>query len=193
MKNLNSRYPVGDTLIEVIFAFAILGTIVGFAFTGAIAARKSSVSAQQRTQALLIAQYQSQALKTYRNSLPWDASGGFPNFMGDNGSVSGGAKINEISKYCMKPNSSTNIIWELISLTNVSNCNDLAPYLLSSSNGLDYIVQIKFEKPDNPSSSCKTSDIQTCDSVKANIIVQWKDRNDNLESVKNIVILTKTL
>lgn len=78
----------GDTLIEVIFAFAILGTIIGFAYGGAIQARKSAIAAQQRTQAAELVQKQTAAVKAYRDSLPWDNTGGStPSFLNGNSAV----------------------------------------------------------------------------------------------------------
>ena len=102
------RFNRGDTLIEVIFAFAILGTIIGFAFTGVIQARKSAVAGQERTQALEMVQYQSEALQTYYRSLPWDnggVSGICPTFINGSGSCSTTpsslATINTSGTYCM--------------------------------------------------------------------------------------------
>ncbi len=68
------KFRQGDTLIEVLFAFAILATIMGFTFTAAIQGYKNAVQAQNQTQATFLAQYHADALKTYRDSLDWDST-----------------------------------------------------------------------------------------------------------------------
>lgn len=193
MTHKNSQFPLGDTLIEVIFAFAILGTIVGFAFTGAISARRSAINAQERTQALLIAQYQSQALLTYRDSLPWNSLEGVPNFMGESAggvdSVSDQITDNPSDSFCMQvdgPEQPTST-WKLIKNNVNNNCNSLASSLTPVNNNT-YLVEIKFLKLND---SCIT--INSCDGVKANIKVQWLDRSNIVSSVSNILILTKSL
>ncbi len=62
----------GDTLIEVMFAFAILSAIIAVSFSGAMNSYKASLSAQNETQASFVAQYQADALKAYRDSLEWN-------------------------------------------------------------------------------------------------------------------------
>jgi len=96
MNKLQNRS--GDTLIEVIFAFAILGTIIGFSFTGVIQARKSAIAAQQRTQASMLVEKQTAAVKAYRDSLPWDDEGvgSVPNFLNGNPTASSSADLPNI-------------------------------------------------------------------------------------------------
>jgi Tfp pilus assembly protein PilV len=80
MKLLNKKLS-GDTLIEVLFAFVILSAVISVAFGGAMASYRSALTAQSRTQALFLAQYQADALKTYRDSLEWDSAGGNVSFL----------------------------------------------------------------------------------------------------------------
>ena len=68
----------GDTLVEVMLAFAILSAVISVAFSGAMGSYRSALTAQNRTQALFLAQYQADGLKTYRDSLDWDNGGGLP-------------------------------------------------------------------------------------------------------------------
>ena len=82
--------PAGDTLIEVMIAFAILSSVIGISFSGAMAGYKSTLAAQDRTQATLLAQYQADGLKTYRDSLEWDdETGGLPSFLNGSSGVGG--------------------------------------------------------------------------------------------------------
>jgi len=76
----NSK-PKGDTLIEVLFAFAILSSVMAIAFNASIASFKSAQSASRRSQATFLAQYQADALKTYRDSLDWNNELGNDSFL----------------------------------------------------------------------------------------------------------------
>jgi type II secretory pathway pseudopilin PulG len=179
----------GDTLIEVIFAFAILGTIIGFSFTGVIQARKSSLAAQQRTQALEIAQYQTQALTAYWANLPWDDGGGgfCPSFKNGGCSGSGNPPIQTGSQtYCLKPtNSSTpQTYWQLTATT--SECNSLVPNLSLASG--DAPIGIRFSDIGQLSASGPTAGNTN---VQATITVSWTDPFGQTASVKTITILTK--
>lgn len=183
--------PKGDTLIEVIFAFAILATIIGFAYSGSIQARKSALSAQQRTQALQVAQYQSQALKTYRYSLPWDGSTGeFPNFL--NTGLGGGTPLNETTKYCVFPTTSgisaPRLEWRLLA-NNDPGCTALVTNILPQLPDPalpDTKMSISFKKG---KASCV--DLITCDSVQGEVTVAWTDPYNITTRVQDIVILTK--
>ncbi|MBA3679129.1 type II secretion system protein [Candidatus Saccharibacteria bacterium] len=189
----------GDTLIEVIFAFAILGTIIGFSFTGVISARKSAVAAQERTQALEMAQYQSEALQAYRDSLPWDGARGCPSFLG--GSVGGGgcsstplglAQIDLITTpnatYCILPitNAASSITrWKLSN--NASDCNDITPFL---HNGSMAVSTITFKQTGRLVNNGPASPVDS-QTVQADVKVEWQGPFGTTESVSNIVILTK--
>ncbi len=195
MKLINTRQ--GDTLIEIIFAFAILSTIIGFSFTGVISARRNAVSAQQRTQALEMAQYQSEALQTYRNSLPWDTAGNVcPSFIGGTSggcspTPSGLATIdlaNSSKTYCMLsvesiPGGSTR--WKLSD--NALDCDIVTPFLHNEPNA---VTTIKF-KPTGRlvgDGSISPADTQT---IQADVRVEWLGQFGVTESVSNIVILTR--
>ena len=201
----------GDTLIEVIFAFAILSMLIGTAFTGVIQARKSALAAQQRTQALLMAQYQTNLLTAYRDGLPWDDDGGSnPSFMlGSKGSPLDSASPTSVavppieeyvspnSTFCVKPDPNRN---QLIKNSNpqsdpaagtAGNCDLLVPNLPAPTTG--YIVNINFYKysySGTLTTDCNNS-IVNCDSVKAEININWTDPYGNQSNVNNIVILNK--
>lgn len=61
----------GDTLIEVVFALAILATLLTVLTTSAIASWRTSRLAGERTQASAYVQEQVEALKAYRASKTW--------------------------------------------------------------------------------------------------------------------------
>ena len=188
----------GDTLIEVIFAFAILGTIIGFAFTGVIQARKSAVAGQERTQALEMVQYQSEALQTYRRSLPWDNGGSVgicPTFINGSGSCattpSGLASINKSLKYCMVQVTNITNRWKLSSTA--ADCNALTPFLSNGSNPVTTITFRPIGQLTTSGASATAATILTTDTIQADIKVEWKGKFNVTESVSNIVILTKQL
>lgn len=179
----------GDTLIEVIFAFAILGAIIGFSFTGVIQARKNSVAAQQRTQALEIAQYQTQALNAYWANLPWDSSGGeCPSFKDGGCTGTTNPPIQTGSgapTYCFKPTTGTgDTYWQLTS--NTSNCNDLVPNLNLASR--EPPIGIRFTDIGLLSTTGPTTGSTN---VQATITISWTDPFGQTSSVKTITILTK--
>ncbi len=68
MKLKNRR---GDTLIEVIFALAILATILTVVTSGAITAWRTSRAAGERAQAAAMATEQVEALRSYKQALEW--------------------------------------------------------------------------------------------------------------------------
>lgn len=178
----------GDTLIEVIFAFAILSTIIGFAFGGAIQARKSAVAAQQRTQALLVAQYQASALTAYRDSLPWNSFEGTPSFLNGQPGTLPDITTNPGSLYCLQTSGSN---WRLLRISPGNNCNALAPELPDPSGTQK--VQITFAEIGQLTQSDPTTSTVTSNSgsVSANISVNWTDPFGRQSSVKNIVILSR--
>ena len=121
-----SRKLNGDTLIEVLFAFAILSTVIGTAFSGAMGSYKSAQVAQQRSQAQLLAQYQADGLLTYRNSLAWDSASNLPNFL-DGGS--GLTAVNGLASFCMRADVNQNNVnspytWNI--LNTALQCSNLA-------------------------------------------------------------------
>jgi len=185
-----SKLRRGDTLIEVIFAFAILGTIIGFSFTGVIAARRNAVAAQQRTQALEIAQYECEGLQTYRNSMQsWDGSDNTcPSFIGGVGACAGSgmpAITLGSGSYCVFTTGAAGV-WQL---TNVpSNCNSLVPYLHLDNGQAPIQIQFSSIGRFQASGVSTPPDNQT---VQATIGVSWTDPFGQTQSVKNIVILTK--
>ena len=171
----------GDTLIEVIFAFAILGMIIGLSFTGVIGGRRSAVAAQERTQATFLAQYQAEALKAYRNSLDWDSvsAGGGDSFL--DGSAVGSVlpKIKTVYltpnvPFCMQQPSSTTK-WAVV---NVDTCNTDPMYATLVQDGSNNRVTIRL------------TSINT-DTISATVNIHWLDAQRRPADVIQQVTLTK--
>ncbi|MCC7543148.1 hypothetical protein IT415_00325 [bacterium] len=59
--------PKGMTLVEILFAFAVIGTVVTVAYSAALRAWRTAVSANQRTQAQYLAQDQLERARAYRS------------------------------------------------------------------------------------------------------------------------------
>ena len=181
----------GDTLVEVVFAFALLGVIIGSAYSGVIQAHRLAVSAQQRTQATLIASYESNALQAYRQGQPWNSSGGSPNFMNDPLTVS----TNDSFCVLVQKYSPTQNVFKMIKIDNANNCDNLAPYLKAPS--VNKAVTIKFSKykviqPGSVGPDCTdpSTPITDCLSIKADVVISWIDPYGSIQSVKKIVILS---
>lgn len=183
MKDLQKTFDRGDTLIEVIFAFAILATIIGYAFTGAIQARKTALAAQQRTQAVFIAQQQTESLKAYRDSLPWDDSAGIPNFIGIGNAD--GASVNYSDLYCMTKTDSSSVPpvkqWIL-----VKNDDQRCPGTTLQPVPSEKVIQTRFQ--------CTTPAGNTpadCDILRATVEIKWTDPYGRESNVINLVNLAK--
>jgi type II secretory pathway pseudopilin PulG len=184
--------PAGDTLIEVMFAFVILGSIISFAYTGVIQARRSALDAQQRTQATFIAQYQKNALNAYRSGLPWNGEGGNPNFLvGGGGGTTG---VNGTDTFCMdlKATSGTPAVsnWIIEKETDpATNCTIPAGELYGGS-GKKKITFAPYNAQGllNPT-NC--TNVQLCSSLQATIVVSWQSTSGIENSVTNTVVLTQ--
>jgi type II secretory pathway pseudopilin PulG len=182
----------GDTLVEVLFAFAILSLVMSTAFSGALSAYKSSLAAQNQTQANFVAQYQAEALKTYRDALEWD-SAIYPSFL--TGFVPASGKslpamtsyLNQSKTFCMfleNPNfgkdTTEKVYWRIEE--NSGTCNNTIRTLLAPELGNNSRIEI----------TLTTADIRSPNQVTANIKVIWTPRNSRVEqSVVNSVLLTK--
>lgn len=169
----------GDTLIEVIFAFVILGTIIGLAFTGVISAHKGAVAAQERTQATLFAQYQAEALKNYRDSLGWDENSG-DSFL--DGSALG-TTLPDIRSIYLPPNTATfcmqrnGNVWSIVPS---ASCNTDPLYDVLLQDGTTNKVSI----------SLRTT-VANPNVVQADIIVSWLSALRQPAQVVQTVTLTK--
>ena len=186
-----SHSPAGDTLIEVMFAFVILGSIISFAYTGVIQARRSALDAQQRTQATFIAQYQKNALNAYRSGLPWNVDGGSPNFLV--GSIPTSAQVSDSGLgFCMKLDTiSTPAVsnWILKAETNpATNCTIPAGELYGGS-GKKKITFAPYNAQGVTPTNC--TNVQLCSSLQATIVVSWKSTSGIENSVTNTVVLTQ--
>jgi prepilin-type N-terminal cleavage/methylation domain-containing protein len=66
------RTSHGMTLIEIIFALAIVGTLLTLSYAAALGAWRNATAANQRTQAQYMIQQTMEALKAYRESDDFD-------------------------------------------------------------------------------------------------------------------------
>ena len=153
----------GDTLIEVLFGFVILGVVISVAFSGALTSYKSVVSAQNRTQATFAVKYQAEALKTYRQSLE---------FSGPNTNFLNSVPSNNDS-FCMDKAENNGVsFWQI---KTVAGCNEVAKRLAPNLA--------------NPSLSIVAN--KTANTVTANIVLEWDNRSGQRDRVTNTVVLTK--
>ena len=184
--------PAGDTLIEVMFAFVILGSIISFAYTGVIQARRSALDAQQRTQATFIAQYQKNALNAYRSGLPWNDGGGSPNFLAGGGGGTTG--VNGTNTFCMKlePSATPAVSnWILKAETDpATNCTIPAGELYGGS-GKQKITFAPYNAQGVTPTNCNPTDLQLCSTLQATIVVSWQSTSGIENSVTNTVVLTQ--
>ena len=185
------RNFAGDTLIEVLFAFSILSLVISVMFSGAMSSYKSALTAQDRTVALFVAQYQADGLKTYRDSLAWDAgSGQLYTFLDGNLQDTTDTrlvKVRDITSssqaFCMAIPKNNNGNWKIIKDSYVSLCN-------TDSNS---IAKTLAPSLNSPSISITRGDLTNDNSsMLFTIKVKWKARNSSIdESVTNTILLTK--
>lgn len=190
---LLSKHKPGDTLIEVLFAFVILSAVISVAFGGAMASYRSALTAQNRTQALFLAQYQADALKTYRDSLDWDGGGGNvslldgvpANFLNGN-SISNIIAVRQYDssdqKFCMESSKPAGELtrWKII--TDTTACNNLVDALAPNLN--EPRMEIELKNSGNP-----------VDKVEAIVTVSYKPASgadpNYREKVTNSIILIR--
>lgn len=203
----------GDTLIEVLFAFAILSLVISVMFSGALSSYKSAVTAQERTQALFLAQYQADALRTYRDSLDWSGitSSSFSYLDGSTVNPtdplpaiksytgvkdSAGNTTTAAQVFCMdlkkiSQTSPYNFYW--VATTTLAECNVAATIdsIINDNNTEMKLapnlssLEIKIETYFSPSAS-------STDSQRADITVSWQPKNSTIrERVVNTILLTK--
>ena len=181
--------PAGDTLIEVMIAFAILSSVIGISFSGAMAGYKSTLAAQDRTQATLLAQYQADGLKTYRDSLEWDdETGGLPSFL--NGSSGVGGELpamidsNNNKNFCMVVLDATNWVVQSNADSPTGSCRDQASALAPNMEALTTQIDLSGVPPGAGGVVVEQT---------ATVTVSWLPRNSSTrEAVVNTLILTKT-
>ena len=182
--------PAGDTLIEVMIAFAILSSVIGISFSGAMAGYKSTLAAQDRTQATLLAQYQADGLKTYRDSLEWDdETGGLPSFL--NGSSGVGGELpamidsNNNKNFCMVVLDATTWVVQQNADSPNRECSVQASALAPNMEDLTTRIYLSGVPPGAAGGVVVE---QT-----ATVTVSWLPRNSSTrEAVVNTLILTKT-
>lgn len=199
MKRIHS----GDTLIEVLFAFAILATITGFTFSAAMQGYKGAVQAQNHTQAIFLAQHQADGLKTYRDSLDWnDATG--PSFIGGFTSTLPGVPslpamknlIGDEKSFCMtttKPAPTSQEIsrWEVQS--NSSQCNNSMGQLAPNLKDLNVRITLSNARRFEESSKSFVEDSNNPDQVTATISVTYDIANATVDGrVVHTIILTRS-
>ncbi len=181
--------PAGDTLIEVMIAFAILSSVIGISFSGAMAGYKSTLAAQDRTQATLLAQYQADGLKTYRDSLEWDdETGGLPSFLNGSSGVGGAlpamSQSSNNQNFCMVVSDTANWEVEPNTVSPTGKCSLQASALAPNMEALT--TQIDLPTRFDPSGEVAAEQTAT-------VTVSWLPRNSSTrEAVVNTLILTKT-
>ena len=188
MSSRRPRRPAGDTLIEVLFAFTILSAVISVAFGGALSSYKSAQTAQNRTQALFLAQYQADALKTYRDSLAWDntesqsycflETTGTYCQLGTNLTAMKDYALSPFSPFCMVPAGGLTY-WKVQDTTTTPNsCDERAKTLAPNLN--------------NPTVQITLGAI-TNNSIKATVTVSYTAANKSTitEKVTNTILLTK--
>ena len=190
MSSRRPRRPAGDTLIEVLFAFTILSAVISVAFGGALSSYKSAQTAQNRTQALFLAQYQADALKTYRDSLGWDTAEVqaycFLDINTSGTSCLAGTALTAMSIYlapstesfCMVPAGGVTYWKVQLTTTTPNSCNERARTLAPNLN--------------NPTVQITLGAI-TNNSIKATVTVSYTAANKSTitEKVTNTILLTK--
>lgn len=177
----------GDTLIEVLIAFAILSAVMATAFSAAISGYKSSQVARDRTIGAFLSQYQAEALRAYRNALAWSPTAtGAPSFLeGYNLENSSLTAMNEAKTFCMKKNTAgQNDYWDVETDPTICNkdAKDLAPQLKDPK----MLITKKDSSPAPPSSP---------EQIAYEVVFSWVPANSTnsalREESKTRVILTK--
>ncbi len=182
----------GDTLIEALFAFAILATLIGLAFSGVISAHKSATAGLERTQALEAAQYEAEALKMYRSSLPWDDNQGVPSFLG---TILNSGSTQPLCMITQSSPSSSVLNW--VVNTNLSTCHGVTSGTgvvnagLASLNNNQVRITPKCIIAGNINVAQGGANCATANAVEATVVVSWTDVFKRANSVTNIVIVTK--
>jgi Tfp pilus assembly protein PilV len=72
LRGINLKSQRGDTLIEVTFALAILGSVLLGSTAIAAAAFRTGQTARERTQVAEVAQQQMEALRSFRDAHTWN-------------------------------------------------------------------------------------------------------------------------
>ncbi|MEI6581916.1 MAG: hypothetical protein WCN86_03525 [bacterium] len=185
MSSRRPHRPAGDTLIEVLFAFTILSAVISVAFSGALSSYKSAQTAQNRTQALFLAQYQADALKTYRDSLAWDST--------ENNLASfkdGPTVIDKLTAM------STTYLPVALNTQGAPFCmgfvQDVTYWHINSNPYCDSFAKTLAPNLNSPTMQITLSAI-TNDSIKATVTVSYKAANNSAitEKVTNTILLTK--
>ncbi len=202
------RHQRGDTLIEILFAFAILASIVGFAFSSAMQSYKAAVQAQNQTQAYLLAQYQADGLKTYRDSLEWDSSSGLIGSFLDGSNPSPGVlpimrnKIFDVSnvgeRFCMKANPQTlsSVPYQWAVESNTVACDEsiasIAPNLKNAKMWIELSNPQASEEPDSPNLVDVDRDDPNLAKVTATVTIEYDIPNASVKGViTNRIFLTE--
>lgn len=66
------RKQAGMTLVEIMFAFAIIATVLTLAYAASLNAWRVATTSNQRTQAQYLVQQSLEAIKAYRGSADWE-------------------------------------------------------------------------------------------------------------------------
>lgn len=186
-----SKLKHGDTLIEVMIAFAILSLVMVSAFSAAVSGYTASLAARERTIGAFLLQYQTEALRAYRNSLDWSSTG-TASFLQGFSTGAGGIlpAMSTVTNFCMERKdrvvaSTTINYWSVNENTGPLNCDTVAKAVAPQLNQPQ--VRITRVSP-NPYPSSPTIPNQ----IVYEVAVSWLPSNSTLrEESKARVVLTE--
>lgn len=188
----------GDTLLDIVFSMVIVGIIIAVGYASALFSWRVAKTAQQRTQAYYLAQYQTEALIAYRNA-PGRAWDQFRETI---------QTIPTKTFYMKKTpdNCTTNCTWSFQALNNTSEGPKNGNYVNWGStlpegpdrSALD-IYYIRLEQNDNNSclagtalgnSNCNNSARSSNDIMRFRVEVTYKNANGVVDTVSNATYLS---
>lgn len=184
----------GDTILDVVFSMVIVGIILAVGYASALFSWRTAKTAQQRTQAYYLAQYQTEALIAYKNANTWDL---FHQNL-------------QTKTFYMKKSPAdcnTNCIWSYQAIDNTSqgpksgnyvNWSSTLPDSDPSKAALDiYYVQVK-QTDDNSclvgvalsnNSNCQNATRSSNDIMRFRVEVTYKNANGVIDTVANATYL----
>lgn len=183
----------GDTLLDIVFSMVIVGIIIAVGYASALFSWRVAKTAQQRTQAYYLAQYQTEALIAYKNARGW-------------GEFSSNLKTKTFYMKKTPDGCTTNCIWSFQELNNTSEGPKNGNYVNWGStlpegpdrSALD-IYYIRVEQNDNNSclvgtaldnSNCNNSARNSNDIMRFRAEVTYKNANGVVDTVSNATYLS---
>lgn len=178
------RQRGGMTLIEIMFAFAILTTILVVAYGAAVGALQSARNANQRSQAQFIAQQQIEQLRSWRDQ-PSPVFNWY--FLGDPKSFTTKLTNTANGLFTIQPCTpvSTTCVWELqesgpvsaVAVGAASDDSDATDYKVVLAATECYLVGEQNSPHPWSSSSCSATNAATIQAVGIEVRVTWPPAN----------------